>query len=50
MPNPRPRRLLRQALVGLGVAGVLGVLMLVFMSYLQPALIVDLSNRLWSCF
>lgn len=26
------------------------VLALVFASYLQPALVVDLANRLWSCF
>ncbi|NRT55931.1 hypothetical protein [Sphaerotilus uruguayifluvii] len=27
-----------------------GVLALVFMSYLRPSLIVELGNRLWSCF
>jgi hypothetical protein len=26
------------------------VLSLVFFSYLQPALVVDLANRVWSCF
>jgi hypothetical protein len=41
------RRPVRQALVGAVVIAALG---LVFASYLQPALIVDLGNRLWSCF
>jgi hypothetical protein len=38
--------------VRLALAGALAVaaLGLVFASYLQPALIVDLGNRLWSCF
>jgi type II secretory pathway component PulM len=45
MPLPRPRR--RQLLVW---AGVLAALAAVFLSYLQPSLIVDLGNRLWSCF
>jgi hypothetical protein len=39
--------MLRQMLIGTAVAAVLG---LVFAAYLQPALIVDLGNRLWSCF
>ena len=35
-------------LVGwLAVAGALGA---VFAAYLQPALVVDLANRVWSCF
>lgn len=46
MATPRRRRL-HQVLAGLGIAAALT---LVFLSYLQPALIVDLSNRLWSCF
>ena len=29
---------------------IAGVLALVFLSYLRPALIVDRGNRLWSCF
>ncbi|MEX8492748.1 hypothetical protein [Sphaerotilus sp.] len=37
----------RQMLLGAVVATALG---LVFAAYLQPALIVDLGNRLWSCF
>jgi len=37
----------RQWLVGVVAAAALG---LVFAAYLQPALIVDLGNRLWSCF
>lgn len=41
------RRPVRQGLIG-AVAVV--ALALVFASYLQPALIVDLGNRLWSCF
>lgn len=41
------RRPMRQLLVGAVVAAALG---LVFAAYLQPALIVDLGNRLWSCF
>jgi hypothetical protein len=31
-------------------AGVVVVLGLVTASYFQPELIVDLSNRFWSCF
>ena len=31
-------------------SGVLGVLALVFMSYLSPHLVVDLANRVWACF
>jgi hypothetical protein len=31
----------------LGTAVVLG---LVFLAYLQPEFVVDLGNRLWSCF
>lgn len=27
-----------------------GVLALVFISYLRPSMIVELGNRLWSCF
>ena len=38
---------MRQGLIS-AVAVV--ALALVFVSYLQPALIVDLGNRLWSCF
>lgn len=32
-----------------GVLAVL-VLVLVFMSYLSPHLVVDLANRVWACF
>lgn len=28
----------------------LAVLSAVFLAYLQPALVVDLANRVWSCF
>lgn len=31
-------------------SGVLAVLVLVFMSYLSPHLVVDLANRVWACF
>jgi hypothetical protein len=41
------RPTVRHALVGAVAAAALG---LVFAAYLQPALIVDLGNRLWSCF
>ncbi|WP_310461159.1 hypothetical protein [Sphaerotilus sp.] len=41
------RRAARHAVVGTLVAVALG---LVFAAYLQPGLIVDLGNRLWSCF
>ena len=27
-----------------------GALALVFAAYLQPALVVDLANRVWACF
>ena len=30
--------------------GVLAVLAAVFLSYRRPSLIVELGNRLWSCF
>lgn len=41
------RRRLRTVLVLLGAAVVLGA---VFAAYRQPDLVVDLGNRLWSCF
>lgn len=41
------RRPVRQGLIG---AVAVAALALVFASYLQPGLIVDLGNRLWSCF
>ncbi|MEY4907546.1 MAG: hypothetical protein RL260_1264 [Pseudomonadota bacterium] len=41
------RRTARHAVVGAVAAVALG---LVFAAYLQPGLIVDLGNRLWSCF
>lgn len=31
-------------------AGVLAVLVLVFLAYAQPALMVQLSEQLWACF
>ncbi|HXD07875.1 MAG TPA: hypothetical protein VN680_17745 [Burkholderiaceae bacterium] len=40
---PRTRRWL----VGSAVALALG---LVFAAYLQPGFVVDLANRVWSCF
>lgn len=46
MRKPGHQRLLRLAALGIG-AGVLG---LVFSAYLQPDLMVDLANRVWSCF
>jgi hypothetical protein len=39
------RPTVRHALVG-----TVAAVGLVFAAYLQPALIVDLGNRLWSCF
>lgn len=39
----RSRRLLAWA----GAAAALGA---VFMAYLQPTLMVELANQLWSCF
>ena len=41
------KRPVRQVLTG---AAAVAALALVFVSYLQPALIVDLGNRVWSCF
>ena len=40
------RRPVRQGLIG---AATVAALALVFPSYLQPGLLVDLGNRLWSC-
>lgn len=40
------QRVLRLAALGLAAA----VLSLVFSAYLQPDLMVDLANRVWSCF
>lgn len=40
----KPRERLLLIAVAAGLCGV------VFVSYLQPALIVDLGNRLWACF
>jgi hypothetical protein len=37
----------RSALVTLAVALVLAA---VFLAYLSPHLVVDLANRVWSCF
>lgn len=34
----------------LGWIAALGALAAVFAAYLQPALMVDLANRVWSCF
>lgn len=46
--TPATRRALAwRVLAWLAVAAVLAA---VFMSYLQPELMVDLANRLWSCF
>jgi hypothetical protein len=45
------RRLDRRLLARLaGCAGLAIVLALVFAAYLQPDLMVDLANRVWSCF
>lgn len=41
--TPRSRRLL--AWTGAGIA-----LAAVFVAYLQPALMVELANQVWSCF
>ena len=40
------RRVTRMA----GYGGMAIVLALVFAAYLQPALMVDMANRVWSCF
>jgi hypothetical protein len=40
----------RQHLRLLGGAVALVVLALVFVSYLNPHLAVDLANRVWACF
>ena len=46
--TPRRRRpTLRASLAGLAAAGVLAA---VFWAYLDPHTVVDLGNRLWSCF
>lgn len=42
---PHPRRWLRIV----GWAAATAVLALVFMAYLDPHTMVDLSNRVWSC-
>lgn len=46
-PAPPPRRVWL-AWLWRGLA--LAVLLLVFMAYLRPEMVVDLGNRLWSCF
>ena len=44
-------RLVRQRLMGVAALGVgATVLGLVFSAYLQPDLMFDLANRVWSCF
>lgn len=41
----------RQRLLGVAALGIgATVLGLVFWAYLQPDLMVDLANRVWSCF
>lgn len=40
-------RLLWRSLAGVAVGGVLAG---VFIAYLNPHTVVDLANRLWSCF
>ena len=48
MNSPRlPRGLWVRALAA---STVLGVLVVVFLAYLDPHLAVDVANRLWSCF
>ncbi len=45
------RRLGRQRLLRLAALGIAAaVLGLVFSAYLKPDLMVDLANRVWSCF
>lgn len=39
-----------RALRWLAYAAALGALGAVFMSYLNPHLMVDLANRIWACF
>lgn len=34
----------------LGWAAAAAVLLLVFASYLQPAMVAELANQLWNCF
>ena len=40
----------RTAQLGVAWAAIAVALGLVFAAYLQPELVVDLGNRLWSCF
>jgi hypothetical protein len=48
MTGRRINRRLMTRLAGCG--GMAIVLALVFAAYLQPDLMVDLANRVWSCF
>lgn len=49
--DPPARAPLRRWAIRLSVwAAVAAVLAAVFMSYRQPELMIDLANRLWSCF
>jgi hypothetical protein len=41
----------RRRLLGLAAAALLAaVLATIFLAYLSPDMVVDLGNRLWSCF
>lgn len=44
--NPLPPRL-KRATIWVAAFAALGA---VFFAYLQPTLVVDLANRVWSCF
>ena len=45
--NPSSRGWLRKGAAAIGAAVVLGA---VFLAYLHPHTVVDLANRVWSCF
>ena len=49
-PTPRHSRLRMRMGQALAWAGVTVLLLLVFASYFQPAMVSELANQLWSCF
>ena len=49
-PHHKPPDVMKPAVKLIGVAALLGVLMLVFSLYGRPDFLMSLANQVWSCF